>query len=135
MVVVDASAAVDFLMRARLQATRLADRLAGATVVYVPELFEIEVLNALRGLERSGRVSGARIEEALNSFDGLRSVAWRHEDLRGGIWRLRQRHSIYDAAYVALAKLLDLPLVTADAKLAKAARGYVVTELFEPEPV
>jgi len=35
-------------------------------------------------------------------------------------WELRDNVTVYDAAYVALAELLDAPLVTADGKLAKA---------------
>ena len=35
-------------------------------------------------------------------------------------WELRDNVTVYDAVYVALAELLDAPLVTADGKLAKA---------------
>ena len=35
-------------------------------------------------------------------------------------WELRTNATVYDAVYIALAELLDAPLVTADAKLAKA---------------
>jgi len=38
------------------------------------------------------------------------------------IWALRDALTPYDAAYVALAELIDCPLVTADAKLAAGAR-------------
>jgi predicted nucleic acid-binding protein len=36
------------------------------------------------------------------------------------IWQLRDRLSPYDAAYVALAEALDLPLYTTDLRLARA---------------
>ena len=35
-------------------------------------------------------------------------------------WELRSNATVYDAVYVALAELLDAPLVTADSKLANA---------------
>ena len=35
-------------------------------------------------------------------------------------WELRANATVYDAVYVALAELLDAPLVTADGKLARA---------------
>jgi len=35
-------------------------------------------------------------------------------------WELTQNVSVYDAAYVALAELLDVALLTADARLASA---------------
>jgi predicted nucleic acid-binding protein len=36
------------------------------------------------------------------------------------IWALRDNLSAYDATYVAVAETLDAPLVTADARLARA---------------
>ena len=37
------------------------------------------------------------------------------------IWELRDNLTAYDAAYVALAEAIDCPLVTADARLSRAA--------------
>ena len=36
------------------------------------------------------------------------------------IWELRDNVSAYDAAYVALAEIIECPLVTADARLSRA---------------
>lgn len=41
-------------------------------------------------------------------------------ELLSRCWELRQNLTIYDAAYVALAELLDAALVTADIWLSKA---------------
>jgi predicted nucleic acid-binding protein len=35
-------------------------------------------------------------------------------------WELRDNFTVYDAAYVALAEVLDAPLVTADSRLGRA---------------
>jgi len=43
-----------------------------------------------------------------------------HRPLLDRCWELRENLSAYDAAYVALAELLDAVLLTADARLAKA---------------
>jgi predicted nucleic acid-binding protein len=40
--------------------------------------------------------------------------------LAGRSWDLRRNLSIYDASYVALAELLQIPLVTLDRRLAGA---------------
>lgn len=37
------------------------------------------------------------------------------------VWELRDDLTAYDAAYVALAELLDAPLVTLDSRMARAA--------------
>ena len=42
-----------------------------------------------------------------------------HTPLVEMIWTLRNRVSAYDASYLALATVLDAPLVTTDSKLAK----------------
>jgi predicted nucleic acid-binding protein len=43
---------------------------------------------------------------------------------------LRENLTAYDAAYVALAKLLDTPLVTCDARLASAPGHSAIIEVF-----
>jgi predicted nucleic acid-binding protein len=43
-----------------------------------------------------------------------------HLPLLGRAWQLRDSVSAHDAQHVALAELLDVPLVTADGRLARA---------------
>lgn len=45
---------------------------------------------------------------------------WPYEPLAQRAWELRGNLSIYDAAYVALAELLDVTLVTLDRRMASA---------------
>ena len=47
-------------------------------------------------------------------------------------WELRTNLSAYDALYVALAEQLDAPLVTADARLARAPWLRCLVEVLEP---
>jgi predicted nucleic acid-binding protein len=55
--------------------------------------------------------------------------------LLSGAWALRQNMTMYDASYAALARELSCPLVTSDAKLARACRASEVRafELDDPE--
>ena len=132
MIVLDASAAVNLLTGYGSAGGPLDSRVGTSIEVHVPELFELELMSALRGLERGGRISSDRLSRALARSEKLRALRWSHAELRCGIWPLRQRLSIYDAAYVALARPLDLPLVTTDAKLAAGAAGTgVAVELYE----
>ena len=43
-----------------------------------------------------------------------------HRPLLPRCWELRENVSVHDAAYVALAQVLDAPLMTGDAPLARA---------------
>lgn len=119
LLVVDASVVLDLLARFR---PRSLETLLWApdTLLVAPELLDVEVLNALRRLERTGAVPAGRSAELPEQLRGLRIRKYRHDLLIGGIWTLRNNLTAYDAAYVVLARLLNAPLVTRDARLARA---------------
>ena len=117
--VVDASVVVDLLARYRPQP--LEDLLwAPDTVLAAPELMEVEVLQALRKLDMAGAIPPSRSSELMRLLRGLRIRKFRHDSLLDGIWEMRRNLSAYDAAYVALARLLNATLVTRDTRLAHA---------------
>ncbi|SCB61070.1 Predicted nucleic acid-binding protein, contains PIN domain [Rhizobium aethiopicum] len=101
-----------------------------ATVALVPTLFWFETRNLFLMAERRGRL---RSGEALLLMTQLRGLAL--EDAGSGgdglILDLASRYALtgYDASYVALAKAEDLPLATADRKMANAARSEGITIL------
>jgi predicted nucleic acid-binding protein len=66
----------------------------------------------------------------LGSFEALSIERYPHTTLRGRIWALRHAVTAYDAAYVALAEALDLPLVTSDLRLARSSGHRAVIESF-----
>lgn len=115
----DASVVVDLLARFRPQS--LEELLwAPETVLAAPELIDIEVLNVLRKLDRAGAIPASRVAELPTQIRALRIRKYRHDSLLDGIWALRNTVTAYDAAYVALARLLDATLITRDARLARA---------------
>jgi len=65
------------------------------------------------------RVGSDRSERFRRSRDlALASIARvSHTPFLSRIWDLRDNVSPYDAAYVALAEVMDAPLLTADARL------------------
>ncbi len=120
MIVVDASALVEAALRRRGSAAA-ADRLfADGADLHAPHHIDVEVLSALRGLVRRGVLTLADARLALD-FLGV-VLIHRHELdlLRDRVWALRNNFSAYDGAYVALAEALRAPLVTCDARIARA---------------
>jgi len=130
MVVLDASAAVEaLLLRGAGHAVR--ERLAGHEL-HVPYLIELEVTEALRHTVRAGRLSRDRALDALDDFADLAVVPYPLGALRGRVWELGANLTSYDAVYVALAEALEAPLVTCDARLARAPGIRAAVEVFSP---
>jgi len=114
-IVLDASAAVLALLNDG-DARR---SLAGETVV-VPHLVDAEVAHALRAQVRRGRFGTDAAGAALLRWAHLGLRRFAVVGLLPRIWELRDNLSAYDATYVALAEATGCPLVTADARLARA---------------
>lgn len=117
--VIDASVVVDLMARFRPQPLE-ACLWAPDVVLAAPELIDIEVLHALRKLDRTGAIPTQRRAELPLMLRALRIRKYRHEPLLDSIWALRDNLTAYDAAYVTLARLLDATLVTRDERLAQA---------------
>ncbi len=119
MIVVDSSAAVEWLLGLPL-ADAVADRIASAESVHVPALLDIEVAHVVRRYCAAGEISEQVGERALSVLAEFDAVRYTHELLLPLIWRLRHNLTAYDAAFVALATVLDAPLVTLDERIARA---------------
>jgi predicted nucleic acid-binding protein len=64
-------------------------------------------------------------------FADLAVARYDHVALADRTWELRHNLTAYDATFVALAELLDVPLVTCDAPLDDAPGNRAVIELYE----
>ncbi len=115
---VDASAAVEYLLRTAL-GLRVAGLLDGAEVV-APELLDAEVLAVLRREVLAARLKERRAGEAVTDLRDWRIERLPHKMLLDGAWALRGHVSAYDALYVEAARLRGAALVTADGPLARA---------------
>jgi predicted nucleic acid-binding protein len=116
--VVDAGVVVAALV----QADELGDRARALLLqqAAAPELVDLEVGSVIRRLTLSGRLEEARGKAALADLRDLPLQRASHRPLLTRCWELRDAVSFYDAAYVALAELLEVPLITVDAKLSRA---------------
>lgn len=129
MIVVDASALLEFLLQTSL-GTRIEERLfRTGDELHVPHLVDVEIVQGLRRLVRTGEVSADRADEAIADLNDLDLHRHAHLDLLGRAWKLRDHVSAYDAMYVALAEAIDAPLITCDSPLANAAGRRALIEL------
>jgi predicted nucleic acid-binding protein len=118
--VIDASAVVELLLASE-RADAVERSIEGVDLV-APDSLNPEVLQAIRGLERSGKVDRDRAEEMLANLL-LMSVARAPTfGLMFGAWALRHNLTAYDACYIALARRLGAPLITGDHRIAGAPR-------------
>ena len=126
MIVLDASAAVDWLVQTAA-AQRIESRIFSRNQsLHAPELLDLEVAQVLRRLVREGTLSASRAEQAIQDLLDLRITRYPHPVLLPRIWQLRHKLSAYDAAYIVLAEKLGATLLTRDTKLASAA-GHTAT--------
>lgn len=128
MIVVDASVLVTALAddgpdgdrhRARLVNERLA----------APHLIDVEVVSAWRRLAAAGRLDERRAAFARADLRSLPLDRVPHGPLLDRSWELRGSVTAYDAVYVALAEMLDAPLLTLDERLASAHGPTCVIEV------
>jgi predicted nucleic acid-binding protein len=119
-IVVDASALLEFLLQTSLGARVEIRLFRDQDELHAPHLVDVEVVQGLRRLVRTGEVSSGRADEAIADLTDLDLHRHAHIDLLGRAWKLRENISAYDAMYVALAEAIEAPMVTCDSPLSKA---------------
>lgn len=130
MIVVDASALLEVLLRTR-RGARIEDRLLGeGESLHAPHLIDVEVAQVLRRYAAAGDLPPERGLEALTDLADFPLSRYSHEVLLPRMWELRPNLTAYDAAYVSLAEVLVAPLVTCDARLASAPRHLAKVEVY-----
>lgn len=99
--------------------------------VVAPHLADVEVLSVLRRVLRLGEADPDRVRAALALHLELPLRRFDHTSVLDRAFALRDNFSACDAIYVALAEGLSAPLVTADARLARAVRACTELEVVE----
>lgn len=118
--VVDAAAAVSALGRKDTVGIA-AHKLITEATCHAPHLLDAEGGHVLRRGERAGEISEEIARTALRALPEMIDQRYPHTGRPAErAWELRHTITFYDGLYVALATVLDLPLLTADVKLCKA---------------
>lgn len=122
MPVVDASVVVTVLIRGEYAdwAEEQLSATGGGHSLWAPHLIDAEVGQSLRRRVAARKLRDDHALDALSRFAGLPLRRIVHTGLLDRAWELRHNHSFYDSLYVALAEVLDVPLVTLDRRLARA---------------
>ena len=126
-IVCDASAVVTVLLDSGDAGSWLARRLSG-TELFAPALLPFECANIFRRHELAGLISTDQAAQAHADLRDLPVELFSYESLAQRVWDLRNNLTCYDAGYVALAELLDAPLVTLDRRLSTASGLGCVVE-------
>lgn len=121
--VVDASIAVKWLLPEpdsdRARALILRGDLAA------PDLLRLEVANALWKQSQRGAISREAARRGWRIFNAIPVALQQASSLVDAALGVAIRYgvTVYDGTYLALASMLDCPVVTADSRLLKVAAG------------
>jgi len=127
-IVLDASAAFEFLLQAR-KGELISAQLSTVTEVHAPHLLDIELASSLRRGAAFGTLTGKRARQVLDDLRMMRVERYWHVPLLVRIWDFRNNFSAYDACYLALTEALDATLLTCDKAMASARLRHGQVEL------
>jgi predicted nucleic acid-binding protein len=128
-IVVDASALLEALLRtpaAEAVERRLFD---SRRTLHAPHLLDVEVAQVIRRYAATGDLDAERGHMALADLADFPVCRYPHDFLLPRVWELRHNLTAYDAVYVALAEALGAPLLTRDRRLAAASGHHAQVEL------
>lgn len=120
MSVLDASLAIDVLLRTEVGIRATALVLDPTERLYAPDALDVEVTRVLRRKTLAAELTDRRSEEAL---DDLLDLPVSRYPSRALVWRalaLRENFTLDDALYVALAEGTGEQLLTSDRRLGRA---------------
>lgn len=129
MIVVDASALLEVLLRTPAAETVEERLFEERQTLHAPHLLDVEVAQVLRRYAHAGEIDEGRGNEALADLADFPIRRYPHGLLLARVWSLRHNFTAYDAVYVALAEALNARLLTRDERLATAIGRHVDVEL------
>lgn len=131
MIVVDASCILELLLNSPRAKSILEVLDDHADEISAPSLIDVEVCHVLRRYAMLKVISAQRGKEAVEELAEFPLERFQQTVLLSRMWQLRNNLTAYDAAYVALAEVLECALLTCDAKLASTKGHHAVIELID----
>lgn len=128
MIVVDASAMLEVLLRTPAAEAVERRLFQPRQTLHAPHLIDVEVAQVVRRYAATGDIGADRGRDALADLADFPLRRYPHDILLPRAWELRANLTAYDAVYVALAEALDAPLVTRDRRLSAAAGHHAQIE-------
>ena len=132
MVVADASAVLDLLLRTPAAGFAEAELLTDSAEVHAPAILDLEVAGVLRRGQLAGRLSAPRAELALEVYEDQRIVLHQPRVLLRRAWMLRENLTMSDGLYAALAEAIGATLVTTDLRMAAVVQQHTEVEVIAP---
>lgn len=129
MIVLDASAALELLLRAGGHPALVERVLRSGETVAAPHLLDLEVTQVLRRFVMAGELTEVRAREAIEDLRAMGIARYPHTEFLERVWQLRANCTAYDAVYIALAEALGAALITCDARLADVPGTRVGVEV------
>lgn len=130
MIVLDASAAIDWLLQTPA-GQRIEQRIYSQNEsLHCPHMMDLEIAQVLRRLVRESIITAHRAQEAIQDVLDLKITRYPHFVFLPRIWHYRHNFSAYDSAYLALTEELGATLLTRDSRFAAAIGRATRVELF-----
>ena len=129
MMVVDASALLEALLRTPAAGAVEKRLFEPSRTLHAPHLLDVEIAQVIRRYAANGEIDAERGRAALADLADFPLHRYPHDFLLPRAWELRNNLTAYDAMYVALAEVLDAPLLTRDKRLATAPGHHARIEL------
>ena len=129
MIVLDASAVVELLLNTD-GGSLVRERISNPSEsLHAPHLLSVEVTQVLRRYVAARSIGAEIAAAALEDLAALDIARYAHEPFLDRVWELRDNVTAYDAVYLALAEVLDSPLLTFDGRLAAAPCHFATVDV------